>query len=60
MERIKEWYTGIQFTGRFALKSMGKETGLLMHCSHNGKSFSFVLDHEYAGAADWRRKEVST
>ena len=46
METIKERYAGIQFTGRFQLKSMGKETGLLMHCSHNGKSVSFVLDYE--------------
>ena len=46
MERIRERYPGIQFTGRFQLKSMGKETGLLMHCRYNGKSVSFVLDYE--------------
>ena len=45
-ERIKKQYPGIQFTGRFPLKTIGKETGLLLHGSIDGKSVSFVLDFE--------------
>lgn len=45
-ERIKKQYPGIQLTGRFPLKTIGKETGLLLHGSIDGKSVSFVLDFE--------------